>query len=179
MEDAARQHFPSRPGWPRRHGPHPGWPAVPAAGIFHVLGARSVAADGGVFRPMDLLSYAILLVGPLALIWRRRYPVSVTVVASAASIAFASFAQPRWMYAVAPAIALFSVARAGRRRDAILTAAGAYTAYILVTWVFAAHLGVPQGARADLRVALLLAAGWRWTSCWAVPPRSAPSTWPR
>ncbi|HEY7271598.1 MAG TPA: histidine kinase, partial [Actinoplanes sp.] len=70
-----------------------------------------------------------------------------------------TFAQPRWMYAVAPAIALFTVARAGRRRDAILTAAAAYTAYILITWVFAAYLGVPDGARSDLRIALLLAAG--------------------
>jgi signal transduction histidine kinase len=156
MEDAGRR----RVGWAPGHRPHQGWPgAVLAAGLFHVLGARSVAAEGGVFRPMDVLSYAILLVGPLALVWRRRYPVSVTVVASAASIAFASFAQPRWMYAAAPAIALFTVARAGRRRDAILTAAGAYTAYLLVTWVFAAYLGVPEGARADLRVALLLAAG--------------------
>jgi signal transduction histidine kinase len=156
MEQAARQ----RLGWPPGHRPHPGWPgAVLVAGLFHVLGARSVAAAGGVFRPMDLLSYAILLVGPLALFWRGRYPVLVTVVASAASMAFATFAQPRWMYAVAPAIALFTVARAGRRRAAILTATGAYTAYVLITWVFAAYLGVPEGARVDLRVALLLAVG--------------------
>jgi signal transduction histidine kinase len=134
---------------------------VLVAALFHVLGARSMAADGGLFRPMDLLSYALLLVGPIALIWRRRYPVVVAAVAASASIAFAfaTFAQPRWMYAVAPAIALFTVARAGRRRDAILTAAAAYTAYILITWVFAAYLGVPDGARSDLGIALLLAAG--------------------
>ncbi|HEY7272830.1 MAG TPA: hypothetical protein VH502_08855, partial [Actinoplanes sp.] len=79
MQDAARQMS------PRRHGPHPGWPgAVLVAGLFHVLGARTLAADGGMSRPMDLLSYALLLVGPIALIWRRRYPVVVTAVASAA-----------------------------------------------------------------------------------------------
>jgi signal transduction histidine kinase len=156
MQDAGRQ----RLGWTPGHRPHPGWPgAVLVAALFHVLGARSLAAEGGVFRPMDLLSYAILLIGPLALFWRGRCPVLVTAVASAASIAFATFAQPRWMYAVAPAIALFTVARAGRRRDAILAAAGAYSAYVLITWVFAAYLGVPDGARADLRVALLLAGG--------------------
>ncbi|MBD0274336.1 MAG: sensor histidine kinase, partial [Acetobacteraceae bacterium] len=160
MDEAARQERPRPPEWRQRHGPHPGWPGPAlAAGLFHVLGARSVAAGGGVFRPMDLLSYVLLLVGPLALLWRRRYPVVVAAVASAASIGFATFAQPRWMYAVAPAIALFTVARAGRRRDAILTAAAAYTAYLLITWVFAAYLGVPAGARSGLRVALLLAAG--------------------
>src|SRR4051794_19325511 len=115
--DAGPPEPPPRPEWPLRHGPHPGFPgAALVAGLFQVPGARSVPAAGGVFRPMDLLSYAILLVGPLALLWRRRYPVVVAVVASAASIGFAMFAQPRWMYAVAPAIALFTVARAGRRR---------------------------------------------------------------
>jgi signal transduction histidine kinase len=160
MNDPAPQEPGRPPEWRRRYGPHPGGPGVTVvAGLFQVLGARSLAAGGGVFRPMDLISYAILLVGPLALLWRRRYPVVVAVVASAASIGFARFAQPHWMYAVAPAIALFTIARAGRRRDAILTAAGAYTAYLLITWVFAAYLHVPPGARADLRVALLLAAG--------------------
>ena len=160
MEYVARQEAPRRPGWPQRRGPHPGWPgAVLAAGLFHVLGARSVAADGGVFRPMDLLSYALLLVGPLALFWRRRYPITVAAVAAAASIAFATFAEPHWTYAVAPVIALFTAARAGRRRDAVLTAAGAYTAYLLITWVFAAYLDLNIHARPDLRVALLLPAG--------------------
>ena len=160
MQQAARQESPRWPGWPQRHGPHPGWPgAVLAAGLIHVLGARSVAADGGVFRPMDLLSYGLLLIGPVALFWRRRYPVLVAAVAAAASIAFAAFAAPHWMYAVAPVIALFTLARAGRRRDAVLTAAGAYTGYLMVTWVFAAYLGVPEAARPDVRVAVLLAAG--------------------
>src|SRR5689334_7845370 len=122
MNDAARQEPARPPEWRWRYGPHPGAPgATLVAGLFQVLGARSLAAAGGVFRPMDLISYAILLVGPLALLWRRRYPVVVAVVASAASIGFARFAQPHWMYAVAPAIALFTIARAGRRRDAILT----------------------------------------------------------
>src|SRR5689334_16068253 len=157
MNDAARREPARPPEWRRRYGPRPGGPGPTlVAGLFQVLGTRSLAAGGGLVQPMDLISYAILLVGPLALLWRRRYPVAVTVVASAASIGFARFAQPHWTYAVAPAIALFTVARAGRRRDAILTAAGAYTAYLLIMWVFAAYLGVPPEARADLRVALLL-----------------------
>ena len=149
------------PGRPSRRGQYPGWPggAVLLAVLFHLLGARSEAADGDLFRPMDLLTVAILLVGPLALFWRRRYPIAVLAVASAASIAIATFAAPRWTFVVAPLIALFTAARAGRRRAAIVTAAAGYAAYLLITWVFAERLGVPDGARPDLRIALLTAAG--------------------
>jgi signal transduction histidine kinase len=152
---------PAELGRSRRRGPHPGWPggAVVAATLFHVIGTTSQARDGDVYRPMDLLAYALLLVGPLALCWRRRAPIIVLAVASAASIGFATFAAPRWTYAVAPALALFHVARLGRRAAAIATAATGYAAYLLITWVFADRLGVPDGARPDLRVALLAAAG--------------------
>ena len=60
-------------------------------------------------------------------------------VASAASIGFAAFAAPYWMWAVAPMIALFTAAKAGRRA-AILVAALAYAAYLLVTLVFAERI---------------------------------------
>jgi signal transduction histidine kinase len=156
-DEPGRRDFAGRP----RRGPHGNWPggAVLLAILFHVLGARSAAGDGSVYRPMDLLSYALLLIGPLALFWRRRYPITVLAVAGAASIGFATFAEPHWMFVVAPVIALFTAARAGRRRDALLVAAVGYAAYLLITWVFAADLGVPVGARPGLRIALLLAAG--------------------
>ena len=149
-------------GWEqRRRGRQHAWPAgaVLAAVLFHLLGARAQAADGGVLRPMDLLSYAILLAGPLALYWRRAAPIPVLAVAAAASTGFATFAEPRWTYAVAPVIALFSAVKLGRRRAAALVAAAGYLAYVLVTWIFADGLGVPAGARIDLRTALLAAAG--------------------
>jgi signal transduction histidine kinase len=157
-DGSGRRDYSGRPG---RRGPHGGWPggAVLLATLFHVLGARSAAGDGAIYRPMDLLSYAILLVGPVALFWRRKYPITVLAVAGAASIAFATFAEPHWMFVVAPAIALFTAARAGRRRDALVVAAVGYGAYLLITWVFAADLGVPVGARPGLRIALLLAGG--------------------
>jgi signal transduction histidine kinase len=132
---------------------------VVVAALFQVLGARSQAAEGGVYRPLDLLAYAILLVGPLALFWRQKAPIAVLAVAAAGSIAFSTFAAPRWTYAVAPIIALFSAVKAGRRRAAPFTAAVAYVVYLLITWTFAAELGVPEGARADVRTAVLLAAG--------------------
>ena len=60
-------------GWPDRRGPHRDWPggAVIAAALFHVLGAGSQADEPG-GRPLTALTVALLLIGPLALYWRRR-----------------------------------------------------------------------------------------------------------
>jgi signal transduction histidine kinase len=141
----------------RRH--KPALVAPVAATIFHTAGATGLARDGGVFRPMTFAVYLLLLAGPLALLWRRRFPVAVFAVAAAASLGFATFAQPRWVYAVAPALALFSLAKQGRRWPAVVGAAASLTTYVIVCWVFADRLGVPAGARASLREVLLLAVG--------------------
>ncbi|GIE99625.1 sensor histidine kinase [Paractinoplanes rishiriensis] len=129
-----------------------------ASGIFHVAGATGLARDGGVSRPMSVGLYALLLIGPFALMWRRRFPVAVFAVATAASIGFATVAQPRWVYAVAPGMALFNLAKMGRRWAAWIGAAAAFTAYLLVCWVLADRLGLPAMARPDTRTTLLLAA---------------------
>ncbi|GLY07428.1 sensor histidine kinase [Actinoplanes sp. NBRC 101535] len=152
------------PPWARRrlqpHGRHGGGPpvAVISAILFHVLGARDLAADGLVHRPMDALTYTLLLIGPLALFWRGRFPVAVFAVAATASIAFATQAQPRWTYAVAPAIALFGLARQGRRAAAVLAAVSGFGAYLLVMLVLSGPvpvLDLPAGARPDLRQIVL------------------------
>ena len=133
--------------------------AAVVAGFFQVAGANNAAAGGDVFRPMTALVYALLLAGPAALLWRWRFPVVVFGVAAAASLGFATFAAPRWTMAVAPAIALFNLAKMGRPWPAMIGAGVSYAAYLLVCWVFAARLGLPAGARTDLRSAVLLAVG--------------------
>jgi signal transduction histidine kinase len=155
--DGRRDH----PRGPWRRRPHPNWPGgvVLAAALIQVLGARSAVGDGGLLRPLTPWLYAILLAGPIALYWRRRYPVTVLLVASAASIVFATGAVPRSVFAAAPVIALFTLARAGRVRAALLTAGAVFTAYVLICWVFGAELGVAEPARPDLRTTVLLGAG--------------------
>ena len=130
------------------------------AGFFQVVGANNTVAEAGVYRPMTPLVYALLLIGPAALLFRWRYPIAVFAVAAAASLGFATFSAPRWTIAVAPGIALFNLAKRGRARAAVVAAAAGYAAYLLVCWVFADSLGVPTGARADLRSAVLLAVGF-------------------
>ena len=128
-----------------------------AAALFHLLGARSQADEiGG--RPLSAGTAVLLLIGPLALYWRRKAPIAVLAVASAASIGYAMLVPPLWMYAVAPVIALFNATKMGRTRPALLTAAAAYAAYLLITSVFAGRLPVADAARLELRTALVLGA---------------------
>jgi hypothetical protein len=41
------------------------------AGLFQVVGARQAAEEPAVYRPLGVLAYALLLIGPVALVWRR------------------------------------------------------------------------------------------------------------
>ncbi|WP_433303052.1 sensor histidine kinase [Actinoplanes sp. CA-030573] len=135
---------------------HIGVGAAVVAGVFQVAGVH----DSAVYRPVTPLVYALLLAGPVALLFRWRFPEAVFAVAAAGSLGFATFAAPRWTMAVAPAIALFNLAKMGRGRAAVIGAAISYAAYLAICWVFADPLGIAPGARADVRSAVLLAVGF-------------------
>jgi signal transduction histidine kinase len=143
---------------PRRHADWPPGAAI-AASIFHLAGTQDLADRGFVHVDSTLLYYVLLLAGPVALLGRRKAPVAAFVVAATASIAFATHAQPYWMYAVAPALALFNLAKMGRRIEAAIAGAVAWAVYLLVTVALAGPLGLPGDARPDLREAVLAAVG--------------------
>ena len=151
----------ARPPWPRDRRAYPAWPpgAVLGAVLFHVVGAHNAAEDGSLLRGLDPMAYAILLIGPVALFWRRRFPVTVFAVAAAASILFAARSTPDWSYAIAPGIALVTLARQGRPRAAAISAGAALVSYLLALRAFAGPLGVPAAARPTLGVAILIAVG--------------------
>ncbi|MFI5492284.1 sensor histidine kinase [Actinoplanes sp. NPDC051859] len=154
---------PHRAPWARSaHGtrsPRAGWDgggpgAVIGALCFHVFGNRAEVA--ALDRPADLIAGALLLVGPLALIHRRKAPAAVLAVAGAASIGLATLLPPTWTYAVAPVIALFGAVKAGRDRAAATVAAALYAAYLAVTVFFAEPLGVSESVRPGPRIAILV-----------------------
>lgn len=149
------------PPWQRRkRASHSGWPpgAAILASIFHIGGVRELAERGAAHLTLTPAVYALLLAGPIALLWRRRFPVVVAGVAAVASLVVAIGSAPHWMYAVAPGMALFHLARLGRRTAAGITAAVGWTAYVLVTVVLADPLGLDHGVRPDLREVVLAAA---------------------
>ncbi|WP_306208474.1 sensor histidine kinase [Actinoplanes sp. RD1] len=135
--------------------PPVGFAAVMALGFHGIGNMRDALAHDA---PLSLLAAALLVIGPIALVLRRRAPLVVLAVAVAASIGYAVTAEPSWTFAVAPTIALFHAARLGRGRQALPVAAAGWGAYVLVTWTFAARLGVPAEARIGVREAVLTAA---------------------
>nr|WP_296067791.1 sensor histidine kinase [uncultured Actinoplanes sp.] len=139
------------------HRPYVG--AAIFTGFVQVVGANNLADAGGVHIPMTFWVYSLLLAGPILLPLRRRFPLTVLLIAAAASLGFATVAQPSWTYAAAPAVALFALAKRGRPVAAIVSAAAAYAVYVLICGVFADRLGLAPGAHADLRSLVLLAAG--------------------
>ena len=148
---------PPGPGAFRPRGP--GLGAAIIAGVIQVVGANNLAGDGGVFVSLNVWWYALLLAGPIALIWRRRFPVAVFAVAAAASLVFAMVAQPSWAYAAAAGAALFHLARQGRPIAAVVGGSTAYVIYVLLCGMFADQLGIAAGAHANLRSLVLLAIG--------------------
>ncbi|GAA2598097.1 sensor histidine kinase [Winogradskya consettensis] len=128
-------------------------PAVITALCFHVFGNWSHA------RSVGLIACVLLVIGPIALAWRPKFPLIALAVSAAATIGYATLTTPAWTFAVAPTIALFSAVKAGRSRAALAIAAIAYVAYLTVTTVLADQLGVAATARPTLRDAVLTALG--------------------
>jgi signal transduction histidine kinase len=141
----------------RRHRRGPAIGTAIVAGVFHVVGARDAAAHGMVYRPLDLLAYTILLIGPAVLSFRGRAPVVALAVATPASLAFSLVAAPRWMYVVATIVALFTTVKKGRGPAGFGIVAAGYLAYFLLTDVFGDRLGLNPGVHPGLKELLVLA----------------------
>src|SRR4051812_32438042 len=73
--------------WRRVRRAHGGWAggAVIATTAVQMVGTNILAKHARLFRPWDNLATVVLLIGPVALFWRRRAPVTVFLIASAAS----------------------------------------------------------------------------------------------
>ena len=164
-------HGPPLPPWARenrgRYGRHPvpgsfrghrdpGVGAAVGAALFQLIGAKNLAGDGRVFVALSPWVWALLIVGPLALLVRRRYPVTVFAITAAASIGFATMAEPHWFWAVAPIVALFHLACCGRRTASVISASVAYGTYLLIFWVLNGPLGLDERVLPGVREALLV-----------------------
>ncbi|WP_236718062.1 sensor histidine kinase [Actinoplanes sp. TFC3] len=152
-------YHPRRPYSQRRPGPRrDNFKAAAFVALgFHLFGNARIA--GALAAPADKIGIALLVAGPLALLWRRRAHLFVFAIAAAASIAYATLVPPAWTFLVAPVIALYTAAKAGRARAAVPVAAAAYLVYVTVTKLAAEPLGVPLTSQPSLRVLILTAVG--------------------
>jgi signal transduction histidine kinase len=142
---------PDRWGWRR---PHARVGVAVVLSIVEILGALSDARETAYPRELNRASALLLLLGPLALVLRKRYPVPVMVVAFGSALAWVFLGFPPGPFFLAPTVALFSAVRLGHRVPAAVVAGLAYAAYVLGGWPFAASLGVPEVSRLDLRGAI-------------------------
>ncbi|AQZ62041.1 hypothetical protein BKM31_11655 [[Actinomadura] parvosata subsp. kistnae] len=83
------------------------------AGVTLVFGrvlGDDPAGAGYALRPLDPAGVALTLVANLALAWRRRVPVTVLMISSAASVVFHAAGHDARLNGVAPLLALYTVA---------------------------------------------------------------------
>ncbi|HEX8627334.1 MAG TPA: sensor histidine kinase [Catenuloplanes sp.] len=126
--------------------------------LAQLIGTRAAAVGDVPPRSLGLLAYALLAAGPVALLWRRRAPVLVLAVTTAATVGFAVTEPANGPFFVALVVALYGAVKAGRPGAAVAVAALGYTSYLAAATVLADPLGVPAESRPDLGAALVLAA---------------------
>jgi signal transduction histidine kinase len=74
-------------------------------------------------EPLDAMAYVLLLAGPLAILARRKYPVTATIVTLLAAYVYTWLGYPLGPIYLAPVIMLFSLVTHGLRRIAWILAA--------------------------------------------------------
>jgi signal transduction histidine kinase len=120
--------------------------SVAVAG-FQVMGTIGAANDQPERTDLDALAYVLLLVGPVALLARRRYPIAVLVVTLAATLAYFTQSYAYGPVVVSVVIAFFTTVTKGHRLAAWLLAGAGYAALIFLvplgkapasTWLHAA-----------------------------------------
>jgi signal transduction histidine kinase len=100
------------------------------------LAFTTLAAEGQPKRePLDALAYALLAVGPLALVARRRYPVAVLVVVFGTTLAYAVTDYPRGPIFLALIVAFFTAVLSGHRLSAVISLALGYVGFLWLPYL--------------------------------------------
>lgn len=100
-------------------------------------------------RPLDWVAVTLLLLGPMAVVVRRRYPVSAAVVALAATYVYTWFGYPYGPVYLSPIILLFSLVTLGLRVQAWIMALVSIAVFIIYGYT---RSGQPTGVFHNLAV---------------------------
>jgi signal transduction histidine kinase len=136
--------------------------ALPAlVGLFTVVGSFGAADNQPDREALDGVAVALLLTGPMALVFRRRYPVPVLGVTLVATLAYIALGYPYGPLFASLAIAFFTTVTQGRRLAAWAFAGAGYLAYlsmgVVVTSEDRPTLAHATGVAAWLLVVLVVA----------------------
>jgi signal transduction histidine kinase len=108
--------------------------ALPIA-FFQVVGTLGASRDQHDRLPLDALAYVLLLIGPAALLLRRRYPVAVLATTLAVTVSYLAIGYPYGPIFLSLVVAVFSAMTAGHRTASWTAGAIAYAAYLALSFV--------------------------------------------
>lgn len=136
--------------WPRAST----WATAIGIGLFQVVGSFGAADNQPDRKAIDAVAVVLVLLGPVALAWRDRWPLVAVVAAAGAANIYVGLGYPFGPVFVSVVVAFFVAVQAGRRRPTWLLAAAAYGGFVL------ASLLDPRLDEGPGAVHLALAAGW-------------------
>ncbi len=132
MEDTQRVPD-ERPRWWR------GWQVdlavTLAVGIIQILGTHGAAQGQPDREPLDALAYVLLAAGPIALMARHRFPVTVYVVVFCTTLAYSLIGYPLGPIWLSLIISFFNVVLTGHRLVAVIGLASGYFGFLWLPYV--------------------------------------------
>nr|MBA3281213.1 sensor histidine kinase [Acidimicrobiia bacterium] len=111
------------------------WISALGIGLFQVVGTFGASEDQPERRAIDAVAIVLVLLGPAALAWRRKYPLVAVAVAAAATDVYLGLGYPHGPIFASVAVALFNAVQAGHRRSTWALAAAGYAGYVLANVV--------------------------------------------
>jgi signal transduction histidine kinase len=116
-----------------RRGPRPPFVSPVVIGFIQVVGTRTVARHhtSGTGRPLDALAYALLVAGPVLLLYRRRWPVQVCAGTAAVAGAYLLLRYPYGPIVLSVVFGYVTAVMAGRRRAAWISLGALYAAHVV------------------------------------------------
>jgi signal transduction histidine kinase len=101
--------------------------------MIQVLGCLLASRRQVAATPLDVLGYGLLFAGPVALIWRRTWPLVTLAVALSATYGYVVLAYPRGPYFLAAVVAIFVAVRRAPRLAVWGITGGVYLAFAAAT----------------------------------------------
>jgi signal transduction histidine kinase len=111
------------------------------------------------WRPLDALGYLLLTIGPLALVFRRRWPLGVLVAVEATSLAYSARTYPEGGTGLTVFVALYTVAVVVDRRRLVVLATAVSVALAVAMEVFLYGSTMIEGEPVYVAI-VMLSATW-------------------
>ncbi|MDQ1396121.1 MAG: hypothetical protein QOG64_1380, partial [Acidimicrobiaceae bacterium] len=124
-----------------------------AIGIFQVVGSFGAEGNQPERRPVDAVALVLVVLGPIALGWRDRWPLGAVAISAVAADVYVARGYPYGPIFVSVIVALFVAVQAGHRRATWTLAAVGYAGFVAASFVDPRSTG-------SSAVHLALVAGW-------------------